>query len=49
MTNLTPAQQKEVKVLVRLGDSFELAIKTVLGKKEISQEAYDFYKSAYEA
>lgn len=49
MTNLTPAQQKEVKALVRLGDSIELAIKTVLGKKEMSQDDYGFYKSAYEA
>ena len=44
MNTLTTEQAKEVKILVRLGDSIELAIKTVLNKKEVDVE---FYKNAY--
>ena len=46
MTALTAAQIKEIKVLVRLGDSFELALKTVLKDKQID---VDFYRNAYES
>ncbi|MCP4803701.1 MAG: hypothetical protein GY891_12760 [Bacteroidetes bacterium] len=45
MSTLTAEQVKTVKTLVRLGDSLELAIKTVLNKKEFDVE---FYKNAYE-
>ncbi len=45
MNTLTAEQEKEVKILVRLGDSLELAIKTVLNKKEID---FEFYRNAYE-
>ena len=45
MTILTNEQIKTVKTLVRLGDSLELAIKTVLNKKEFD---VNFYKNAYE-
>lgn len=45
MKNLTEAQIKEIKTLVRLGDSLELAIKTVLNQKEFD---VDFYRNAYE-
>lgn len=40
MKNLTNEQREEVKILVRLGDSEELAIETVLNKKTSSTEAY---------
>ena len=33
---LTKEQSKSVEILIRLGDSRELAIKTVLGKKTFS-------------
>lgn len=49
MKALTEQQIKDVKTLVRLGDTLELAIKTVLSKKELSQECYDFYYNAYHA
>ena len=45
MTTLTNEQIKTVKTLVRLGDSLELAIKTVLNQKEFD---VNFYKNAYE-
>ena len=45
MNNLTEAQIKTIKTLVRLGDSLELAIKTVLNQKELD---VNFYKNAYE-
>ncbi len=45
MTALTTEQIKTVKTLVRLGDSLELAIKTVLNQREFD---IDFYKNAYE-
>ena len=40
MNTLTTEQAKTVKILVRLGDSLELAIKTVLNQKEVNVEAY---------
>lgn len=46
MNALTPEQTKEVEMLVRLGDSLELATKTVLGKKGQDRE---LYKNAYES
>ena len=45
MKNLNEKQLRDIKTLVRLGDSLELAIKTVLKKPEVDVE---FYKSAYE-
>lgn len=45
MKDLTKKQIADVRVLVRLGDSLELAIKTVLNEKEIDVE---FYRNAYE-
>ena len=45
MKNLTKAQIEDIKILVRLGDSLELAIKTVLKQKEVDVE---FYRNAYE-
>ena len=47
MNTLTKEQKESVKILVRLGDSLELAIKTVLEEKDLSQEGYDFYYNAY--
>ncbi len=41
---LSKNQQEEVKTLIRLGDSEELAISTVLNKKEVNSE---FYQAAY--
>lgn len=40
LKNMTDKQQKEVAILMQLGDSLELAIKTVLSKKECSSEMY---------
>jgi hypothetical protein len=40
MKNLTKEQQEEVKILVRLGDTLELAIKTVLSQTEIKPDLY---------
>jgi len=40
MTNLTKEQQEEVKILVRLGDTLELAIKTVLSQTKIKSDLY---------
>lgn len=45
MNALTGAQIRDIKVLVRLGDSLELAIKTVLNQKEVDVE---FYRNVYE-
>jgi len=45
MTTLTDEQKRDIKVLVRLGDSLELAIKTVLKQKKVEVE---FYRNAYE-
>ena len=41
MENLTTKQQAEVKVLVRLGDTLELAIATVLAEKELDSDLYN--------
>jgi len=46
MTTLTTTQIRDIKCLVRLGDSLELATKTVLNQKEVN---VDFYKNAYES
>jgi hypothetical protein len=46
MTNLTASQVKTVKSLIRLGDSKELAIKTVLNQKEFDDSVY---RLAYES
>lgn len=46
MNSLTPAQTKEIEILVRLGDSLELATKTVLEQKDKNN---DFYRNAYES
>tara|TARA_R110000764_G_scaffold176955_1_gene263148 strand:- start:712 stop:852 length:141 start_codon:yes stop_codon:yes gene_type:complete len=46
MTNLTPSQARAVKILIRLGDSKELAIKTVLNQKEFDDAVY---RLAYES
>jgi hypothetical protein len=46
MTNLTASQIKTVKSLIRLGDSKELAIKTVLNQKEFDDSVY---RLAYES
>ncbi len=40
MKNLTKEQQIEVRILIQLGDSKELAIKTILAKEERSTEMY---------
>ena len=45
MTNLTEAQKNLFDTLVRLGDSKELALETVLDKKENNS---DIYRLAYE-
>lgn len=41
MENLTTKQQAEVKILVRLGDTLELAIATILAKNELKSELYN--------
>lgn len=46
MNTLTKAQQISIKTLVRLGDSLELATKTVLNQKENNS---NLYKIAYES
>jgi hypothetical protein len=46
MTKLTAAQIKTVESLIRLGDSKELAIKTVLNQKEFDDSVY---RLAYES
>jgi len=46
MENLTSKQIETVKILVRLGDSLELAIKTAKAEKE---NDVTFYKNAYNA
>ena len=46
MENLTKEQQETVKTLVRLGDSLELAIETVLNIKKVDAE---FYRQAYDS
>lgn len=45
MENLTQKQKEEVKVLVRLGDTLELAIKTVLNTSDV--ETSNLYQIAY--
>lgn len=40
MENLTEKQQAEVKILLRLGDTLELAISTVLAKNEVKSDLY---------
>lgn len=45
MNKLTEKQIADVKILVRLGNSLKLAIKTVLNEKETDVE---FYRNAYE-
>lgn len=45
MKNLNEKQLREIKTLVRLGDSLELAIKTVLKKSKVDVA---LYKIAYE-
>jgi len=40
MENLTTKQQSEVKILVGLGDTLELAIATVLAKNEVKSDLY---------
>lgn len=40
MENLNTKQQSEVKILVRLGDTLELAIATVLAKNEVKSDLY---------
>jgi hypothetical protein len=43
---MTNSQKEEIKILVRLGDSLELATKTVLNEKIIDTA---IYKRAYES
>ena len=43
--NLTPSQVKTVKALIRLGDSLDLAIKTVLNE---TPKDFEVYRKAYE-
>lgn len=43
---MTKSQQQQVKILVRLGDSLELAIKTVLDQPKKDSA---IYKAAYES
>ena len=45
MENLTQKQKEEVKVLVRLGDTLELAIETVLNTSDV--ETSNLYQIAY--
>lgn len=46
MNELTNKEQETVKILVRLGDSLELAIKTVLAERNKKTD-YEFYYNAY--
>ena len=43
---MTKSQQQQVKILVRLGDSLELAIKTVLDQPKKDSA---IYKAAYQS
>jgi hypothetical protein len=45
MENLTKQQKEEVKILVRLGDTLELAIETVLNTTNV--EISNSYQIAY--
>lgn len=45
MKRLTKKQREEFEILVRLGDSKELALKTVLSKEK--KEASEMYYNAY--
>lgn len=40
MNKLTEKQKKSVKILIRLGDTPKLAIKTIRNQKSYSTEAY---------
>ena len=44
---LTTAQINEIKILVRLGDSLELAYKTVTSKPIVTKEEQEFYYNCY--
>tara|TARA_R110000772_G_C12983802_1_gene406187 strand:- start:109 stop:255 length:147 start_codon:yes stop_codon:yes gene_type:complete len=46
MTTLTPEQKKLYKTLIRLGDSKELALKTVLNQKLQNKDS-EIYRIAY--
>lgn len=46
MTNLTQKEQDQVKRLIKLGDSLELAIKTVLDLRD-EPDNTEFYYNAY--
>lgn len=43
---MTKEELETIKTLVRLGDSEELAIKTVLANRE-KQDTNEFYRNAY--
>ena len=45
--NLTTAQVNEIKILMRLGDSYELACKTVTDKPIVTKEEQEFYYNCY--
>lgn len=47
MKNLTTDQNAQIQRLVNLGDSLELATKTVLAQRVRSEEELDFYRTAY--
>lgn len=47
MNAFTSEELKQIKTLIRLGDSKELAIKTVLEKRDTPVD-FDFYRRAYE-
>ena len=46
MNNLTQKEQDQVKRLIKLGDSLELAIKTVLDLRD-EPDNTEFYYNAY--
>lgn len=47
MEKLTKKEMESFKILVRLGDSEELALETVLKERE-KEDASEFYKQGYE-
>jgi len=45
-TQLTASELETVKILIRLGDSKELAEQTVLNEREVEVN-HEFYRNAY--
>ncbi len=49
IAQLTKAQKETFEILVNLGDSKELALKTVQAQEPRTEEELNFYRNAYES